>query len=299
VTCGARSRLARWLLGLGLLLAPLPALARAGDGGNVGSRGSLTYSPSPPTDTAPGGAVPIQRSQTPPPAPSPSLPVTPPPAAQGGGPAMSGVLGGLVGAGIGGLLLGRGMFEGVHGPGGVVGLLLQVALIVFAVRWVGRRVFADATTGGGVAAQAPSEPGVAPIGEADMARFEQLLVDVQAAWSTHDLAGLRLLATPEMVSIFADQLAEQTSRGVRNVVSDVRVLEADLAEAWAEDGREYATVALRFALHDVTLDAVGGHVLAGDPEAETAVTEIWTFLRVPGGRWVLCAIQQANAPPTG
>jgi predicted lipid-binding transport protein (Tim44 family) len=116
---------------------------------------------------------------------------------------------------------------------------------------------------------------------------------VQAAWSAHDIATLRAIATPEMVSYFAEQLGEQTSRGVRNIVSDVLLQHGDLAEAWAEDGREYATVAMRFSMTDVTRDALG-NVVDGSLVEHVTATEVWTFMRVPGGRWVLSAIQQAR-----
>ena len=53
------------------------------------------------------------------------------------------------------------------------------------------------------------------------------------------------MATPEMVSYFSEQLSEQASRGVRNSVTDVRLESGDLSQAWAEQGREYATVAMR------------------------------------------------------
>ncbi len=80
---------------------------------------------------------------------------------------------------------------------------------------------------------------------------------------------------------------------MRNIVSDVRLEHGDLAEAWAEDGREYATVAMRFSMTDVTRDE-SGHVVDGSLAERVTATEIWTFMRVPGGRWVLSAIQQAR-----
>ena len=101
------------------------------------------------------------------------------------------------------------------------------------------------------------------------------------------------MATPEMASFFAEQLAEQTSRGVRNQVTGVQLLKGDLSEAWSEGSREYATVAMRFSMVDVTRDA-GGRVVDGSLTERVTATEIWTFLRAPGGRWVLSAIQQAR-----
>jgi predicted lipid-binding transport protein (Tim44 family) len=76
-------------------------------------------------------------------------------------------------------------------------------------------------------------------------------------------------------------------------VSDVRLDRGDLAEAWRESGRDYATVAMRFSMIDVTRDAAG-RVVDGSPAERVTATELWTFLRVPGGAWVLSAIQQAR-----
>ena len=43
------------------------------------------------------------------------------------------------------------------------------------------------------------------------------------------------------------------SRGVVNQVSDVKLEQGDLAEAWREGNVDYATVAMRFRLVDRTL----------------------------------------------
>ena len=86
----------------------------------------------------------------------------------------------------------------------------------------------------------------------DYDAFERLLGDVQTAWSNEDVAKLHTLATPEMVSYFTEDLAANKERGVVNKVSDVKLLQGDLAEAWREGETDYATVAMRFALIDKT-----------------------------------------------
>ena len=50
---------------------------------------------------------------------------------------MSGLMGGLIGAGIGGLLFGHGFMGGGLGGFGFLGLLLQIFLVV----WIGRMLF--------------------------------------------------------------------------------------------------------------------------------------------------------------
>jgi predicted lipid-binding transport protein (Tim44 family) len=93
-----------------------------------------------------------------------------------------------------------------------------------------------------------------------------------------------------MVSYFAEDLAANASRGVVNRISDVKLLQGDLAEAWREGDTDYATVAMRFALNDQTIDRASGRVIEGGPEE---ATEVWTFMRVRGGHWLVSAIQQA------
>nr|WP_294509914.1 TIM44-like domain-containing protein [uncultured Rhodopila sp.] len=301
------------LAALALALSPGLAEARAGDGGSFGSRGGMTYTAPPPTRTAPYSAEPMQRSMTPS-APQPSYgggPAYQQPMRSGGG-FMSGLMGGLIGAGIGGLLLGHGFLGGGMGIFGFLGMLLQLALLFFVVRWVYRLVTggrSPAMAGGpGIFAQR-SVPGAGPmpsgsaarpggpppiaLSPADYQQFEQLLQGIQAAWSAHNLAGLQAMATPEMVSYFSEQLSAQVSRGVRNTVTDVRLESGDLSQAWTEQGRDYATVAMRFSMIDVTRDA-SGRVVDGSAGEHVTATEIWTFVRSRGGRWILSAIQQTR-----
>jgi predicted lipid-binding transport protein (Tim44 family) len=300
----ARSGLPAALLVAALVLTPGLADARAGLGGSFGSRGSMTWSAPPATNTAPYSAQPFQRSLTP---SNPSYGYRGYGMGYGRSSFMSGLMGGLLGAGIGGLLLGRGFWGGGLGFGGFFGLLLQILLLV----WLAKFLMRIWRGGSPVVASGPSMfargPGYRPmpmsgasglptlaIGPADYQAFEHALQSVQAAWSKQDLNALRALATPEMVSYFAEQLADQASRGVRNQVGDVHLLQGDLAQAWSEGGRDHATVAMRFSMVDVTLDAAG-RVVDGSPTEHVTATELWTFLRGnAGGHWVLSAIQQAR-----
>lgn len=285
-----------------MAIAPGDALARAGASTSMGSRGSRTYSTPAPTGTA-NSAAPLQRSMTPQSAPMQggygAAPLGPRPSF------LSGMMGGLLGVGLGGLLFG-GMFHGGFGMFGVFGLLLRILVIGFIVRWIWRAFAgrpaqyamaggpaAYARTGGPSAMASAADLPPVTITPADYHAFEEDLHAIQAAWSAHDLGALRQLASPEMASYFAEQMAEQRSSGVINTVTDVRLDKGDLSEAWSEGGREYATVAMRFSMIDVTRDGAG-RVVAGDPVRRTEATEFWTFLRVPGGRWVLTAIQQAR-----
>ncbi len=296
-----------------LAVAPNVALARAGGGFSSGSRGGRTFTAPPATGTTPYSVSPMQRSLTPSPSyGAPSYGARPYGQSSGFGgrsPFASGLLGGLVGAGIGGMLFGHGMFGGIDGFGSMFGLLIQLALLFFVGRWIFRRFFAGgapAMAGGapfartampnagfGARPAAPARSTPVAVTPADYQAFERLLVAVQAAWSGHDVGRLQSVATPEMVSYFAEQMADQASRGVRNLVTDVHLDRGDLSEAWREGNREYATVAMRFSMLDVTRDA-GGRVVDGSLAERVTVAEVWTFARAPGGNWLLSAIQQAR-----
>jgi predicted lipid-binding transport protein (Tim44 family) len=302
-------------------LAIAPAIAEARPGGNSssGSRGSRTYSAPPSTQTAPGTATPFNRTETAParPAPGVAAPAAPLPAPAGGffsrNPLMAGLAGGLLGAGLFGLLSGQGLFGGMAGFASFIGLLLQIALIAGLVYLVVRLVrgrqpaLAGGPQGGprSYAREAQTPMGPRPLAgtgaglatvpleivAGDFQAFERTLVEVNAAWSKQDLETLRRLSTPEMERYFAQDLADLKSRGWTNATRDVTLEAGDLSEAWSENGQDYATVAMRFSLLDVTTDAAG-RVVEGNPTERQTATELWTFTRRRGTEWRLSAIQQ-------
>jgi len=215
------------------------------------------------------------------------------------------------------MLFGHGFMGGMGGFASIIGLLLQVGLVVIVARlifmwWQRRNQPAYATpqqqgspmlrdmfggnnnSGGGASPnRGPSQPsdavGIVP---ADYDAFERLLTEMQAAYSDEDIAKLRTLATPEMVSYFSEDLAANASEGLLNKVSNVKLAQGDLAEAWREGNTEYATVAMKISLVDQMIDRATGRVVQGDDRPEE-VTEVWTFMRSRGGHWIVSAIQQS------
>jgi predicted lipid-binding transport protein (Tim44 family) len=294
-----------------VLVAADNADARAGRGFSSGSRGMRTFAAPPVTKTAPTAAQPVQRSMTQPGAASTAAGATAGKAGMFGGGMLGGLAAGFIGAGLFGLLFGHGLFGGMAGFASILGLILQVVLVVVVARlifswWQRRNAPAAAYAAGPAAPGAANHAfsglasmfgGNAPVGapltivEADYDAFERLLGDVQAAYSAEDLPALRAKVTPEMATYFAEELSANESRGLINQVTDVKLLQGDLAEAWREGGSEYATVAMRFALTDRMIERSSGRTVEGGEAGE--VTELWTFKRTRGGEWQLSAIQQA------
>jgi predicted lipid-binding transport protein (Tim44 family) len=228
-------------------------------------------------------------------------------------------MGGLLGAGLFGLLSGAGLFGGLSGFAGMLGLLLQIALIGGLV-WLGLSLFrrrsqpalaggpdagnmmrqsVDRSAADGVARRTAAGTGQAvgrlQIVADDYNQFEALLSKVHNIYGQRDRTALARYVTPEMMGYFADELDENERRGVRSEVSDPKLLQGDLAEAWSEGNSDYATVAMRYAVLDATVEIATGKVIEGSRTEPQDVTELWTFRRATGAgplTWRLSAIQQ-------
>ena len=292
---------------LSLALTPSLADARAGSsssgGGKssssgMGSRGSRTYENN--------DAAPVTRSMTPS-NPSATSPMggTPSPAYGGGSffqrhPFMTGLAGGF---------LGSMLFSHLGGLGTGLGFLLTLLIIGGVIFFLVRLLFGSrlATAGGGPmprslgAAEAPAAARFrgrdTTVGDADLNAFQSIHAAVQEAWSRGDLAQMRRVLTPEMLSYFSEELTRNSSQGVQNIVSDVHLLKGDVSEAWEEGDLEYATAFMRWSAIDyvVRLGRSPGqpdYLVSGDPKTPTEAEEVWTFVRRHGGEWLLSAIQQ-------
>lgn len=304
--------------------------AEARRGGSFGSRGLRTHQAAPPTRTTPNQTGPVERSMTPAPNATTRQQQT---VGQQQRPGLfnglgGGLIRGILIGGLFGMLLGYG-FGGMAGAlGFLVQLLLIGALVWLAIAFFrprsqpavaggasvrgpdfGRPSQRDAAPqsaparssagvtlpriGGGAVAATPQMTDIS-LDPADLDMFERRLGEVQRAFADEDHAALRRVSTPEMVSYFSEELAGNAKRGVRNEVSGVKLLQADIAEAWNEGEDDYATAAFRYEAIDVLRDRATG-ALAGGVEGPTETVELWTFVRKNGGEWKLSAIQEADA----
>jgi len=311
-------RLMNWRILLALFvcasvaLAPALADARAGSssGGrssSMGSRGVRTYENN--------SAQPLSRSVTPPPATAAQPGFAPSPAYGGGGsffqrhPFLTGLAGGFIGSWLFGHM---GYAADGTGGGSGLGMILQLLivglLIYFAIRlFRGRALFGGGARGalftpprsaGAAAAPARRDRGRdINLSDTDLNAFQEIHAAVQEAWSASDLGRLRRLMTPEMLSYFSEELTRNASQGTQNTVSDVQLVKGDLLESWDEGDLQYATAHMRWRALDyvVRLGRSAGdpdYIVSGDPRTPVEAEEVWTFVRRPGGNWLLSAIQQ-------
>jgi predicted lipid-binding transport protein (Tim44 family) len=287
---------------LTLALAPSLAEARAGSsfGGSsssMGSRGARTFENN--------GAAPLTRSMNP--SPSASSPLSGATGMGAGGsffqrhPFMSGLAGGFLGSMLFSSFGGLG-----HVFGGLLTFLIIGLLIFFVVRLFtgGTRSFAGAggamprSVGAAAAPAAARYRGTdSTVGDADLNAFQGVHATVQEAWGRGDLGRMRQVMTPEMLSYFSEELTRNTSQGVQNIVTDVRLLKGDITESWEEGDLQYATAFMRWSAHDYVVrlgssPGQPGYLVSGDPKVPTEAEEMWTFVRRRGGNWLLSAVQQ-------
>jgi predicted lipid-binding transport protein (Tim44 family) len=295
-----------------VLFALAPALAEARAGGSfgghpssMGSRGSRTWENN--------GAQPLNRSLNPQIPSQPGYGPGPANPAYGGNffqrnPFLTGLAGGLFGSWLFGHSANA---AGFGGGGSAIGTLLWIGVVGFliwmAIRFLRRRAGSFGRPGNGAGFVGRSAGAAVPasrdrgrdvnLADADLQSFQQLHAAIQEAWSAGDLGRLRGLMTPEMLNYFSEELTRNTSRGLRNVVSDVRLVSGELTESWEERDRQYASAFLRWRAIDYVsrVGALPGerdNVVGGDPRTPAETEEIWTFERPRGGGWALSAIQQ-------
>ncbi len=311
-------RLLNWRILLALFIcasvALAPALADARAGGSsggrsssMGSRGLRTYENN--------SAQPLSRSMTTQPKSAATQPgLAPSPAYSGGSffqrhPFLTGLAGGFIGSWLFGHM--GYAADGTSG-GSALGMILQILiiglLIYFAIRLFRSRALRSAgprgapfslpRSAGAAAAPAPRDRGRDfNLADADLNAFQEIHAQVQKAWSGSDLGRLRQLMTPEMLSYFSEELTRNASQGTQNIVANVELLKGDLSESWEEGDLQYATAYMRWRALDyiVRLGRSPGdpdYLVSGDPRTPVEAEEVWTFVRRPGGTWLLSAIQQ-------
>ena len=301
-------------------------------GGSIGSRGSRTYdqngakpiqqSATPKPSTAPQ-ATPAGQAPAAQPAPARQ------PSFLQRNPLLAGIAGGLAGSWLGHMLFGatessaktneagEPVGEATQAAGGSssTGILLFLMLLGAGTLFYFLKVrrpaipdFSGITRSSAVGEALLTEPSattrltptvVSDVTAADKAAFQQLLTDIQTAWSKQDLAGLRRFVTPEMLTYFSTALAENTSQDIENYVEDVVLGRAEVREAWTEDATQYATVRLHWSARDYTISLTkprgdAGYLVEGSEEKPSESSEVWTFMRFQDGKWLLSAIQQID-----
>jgi hypothetical protein len=109
------------------------------------------------------------------------------------------------------------------------------------------------------------------------ARYRQVFLQLQKAWSDRDLAALRPLTTDAVFSTWRYWVEAYRAAGLRNRLNQVQVSLIEPARVTFDKYYAAVTVRIYASMVDQTVDG-GGRVVDGKP-APRAFTEYWTFVR--------------------
>jgi len=237
-------------------------------------------------------------------------------------------MGGIAGLALGGLL-GSMLFGGMGGGfGGGIGLLelllIGGAIFVFLRLLRGRQAtqpaaaYAGASVassygagseswsagGGGATVEAPAGPsdlerGLGHIRQMDSSFdpvafagwAKTVFTDVQGGIARRDMSGMNDRLTPQEYARLQAQCDQL--RGARRTshIDQIRIVSAEVSEAWQEGGQDWVTVYFAASLVDYTADDTTGAVVEGSKTPQD-IEEYWTFTRPVGPKpWRLSAIQ--------
>jgi predicted lipid-binding transport protein (Tim44 family) len=294
------------------------AFARAGGGRSSGSSGF-------------GSSKSYSRPSTPPSQPqAPPQQVQPPvPPAGAGRGFLSGMAGGIMGGLLGGMLFsslgfaGSGTGGGGFGFGDLLLIMAILGIIYFVVkRFRSRNTMQMSTAGAGsYSYPAPTPvPGYAPpaleasteepkleglrhIREMDSSFSEKSFKDlsediffkIQGAWTKRDLGNVRNLLSPEMLSVFQQDVNRMLAEKRINRLENIAMREVEIVEAGQDRGAEVITARFYANLLDYTTDDKTTQVISGSTSDPVKFVEYWTFSRNVGEKnWVLAGITQEN-----
>jgi predicted lipid-binding transport protein (Tim44 family) len=124
-------------------------------------------------------------------------------------------------------------------------------------------------------------------------RVEEVFYRVQEAWAecNQDLA--RDCMTNSLYERHKSQTDAMLRRGERNVLENVRLLDAQIVSVddRDDDRKDKFWVYISGSMRDFTIIEASGEVIDGDVDAEISFNELWKFVR-ERNQWMLHAIEQ-------
>ncbi|MEK6710253.1 MAG: Tim44 domain-containing protein [Nitrospinota bacterium] len=115
----------------------------------------------------------------------------------------------------------------------------------------------------------------------------------QEAWVARDLALVREIVDRDIYEKCQGDLDELRREGRVNRLDDIQILGLGLAEAWQEEGHDFASVRVEASLLDYLAAETTGELLGGSRTEPVRFTEYWTWARKSGPNpWFLSAIEQ-------
>ncbi|RCK80978.1 MAG: putative membrane protein [Candidatus Ozemobacter sibiricus] len=177
----------------------------------------------------------------------------------------------------------------------LIGIPLIILLIIAAAygAFEGRERYVDYTIRRGTQAQPQVEQAraVARLRQRDPAwnqtaflgRVRQAFLAIQHGWAKADLGTAQAFLSDGVYDRFQILLRELAEAGLRNRVTDVRVVDTAIRQVDSDDHYDTIHVAIRATAIDCLVSATTGQWVEG-PTTPEMFEEVWTFLRRPSAR---------------
>ena len=139
---------------------------------------------------------------------------------------------------------------------------------------------------------APSSPDLQNSG-IDKEQAMDIFFQVQGAWTHRDLRPVQNLVTAEVAQYFQEQINQLKVTQRINRLENIAVRQAEVVEAWTENGQDFATVHFLANLLDYTEDESSHQIVEGDSKTPVKFEEYWTFTKLQGEpSWRLSGVEQ-------
>lgn len=112
-------------------------------------------------------------------------------------------------------------------------------------------------------------------------RAQMAFGKIQTAWSEQNLSPVRPFLSDGIFERFSLQIGMQQAIGIRNVMEQVRIVQAEAAALFSTSQFDTIHVRIQAVATDYNADLKTGHKIAGS-EHTGPFTEIWSFCRRPG-----------------
>jgi predicted lipid-binding transport protein (Tim44 family) len=122
---------------------------------------------------------------------------------------------------------------------------------------------------------------------------EDMFFKIQGAWTKRDLGPVRSLLSPEMFSVFQQDVNRMIAEKTINRLENIAVREVEIVDAGQDRGQEFITTRFYANLLDYTTDEKGTQIISGNSSDPVKFVEYWNFSRNVGEKnWVLAGITQ-------
>ncbi|MGC9119833.1 MAG: Tim44 domain-containing protein [Sulfurihydrogenibium sp.] len=191
------------------------------------------------------------------------------------------LVGGLIFGALISLLLGHGLHFGMPG---LLEILLIIGVIYFILRMLAKKK--EEQPAYATNANTVSEPMYAAdtmsVGpyineELILNLAKNAFVDIQRAWSEGNLDSVKNFLTDRMYVYLNSQLQDLKAKGLRNIVEDVKILDAQVVHVEEEGDNKVVIVEIEAEAKDYTVDRYG-NVVEGDKNNPVRFKEYWAFV---------------------